>query len=192
MLTHLMSTCKKYPDKFNKSQSKLSFEVKEREMSVGEGCVGNMVIAKYNAMKIRLAIAKMIIEDELPFRFVVAEGFQDFMKTIEPRFQNPSHYTVMKDCVKFFMSEKEKLRAMFMTTGAWVCLSTDTWISVQKLNYMVITSYFIDSDLNLHKKIFNFCLIPNHKGDIIGEKILSCILKWGIRNIFTITVDNAT
>ena len=85
-----------------------------------------MVIAKYNATKIRLAIAKMIIKDELPFRFVEAEGFQDFMKTIEPRFQIPSRYIVMKDCVKLLMSEKEKLRAMFMIIGARVCLTTDT------------------------------------------------------------------
>jgi hypothetical protein len=76
MLTHLKSTCKKYPGKFDKSQSKLSFEVKnEREMSMGDGCVGNMVIAKYNATKIRLTIAKMIIKAELSFRLVETEGF---------------------------------------------------------------------------------------------------------------------
>jgi hypothetical protein len=98
----------------------------------------------------------------------------------------------MKDCVKLFMSKKEKLKAMFMTTGAQVCLTTNTWTSVQKLNYMVIISHFIDSDWNLHKIILNFCLIPNHKGDTIGEKILPCMLEWGIRNIFIITVDNAT
>ena len=146
-------------------------------MSVGDGCVGNMVIAKYNATKIRLAIAKLIIKAELPFRFVETEGFQEFMNTIEPRFQVHSRYTMMKDCVKLYMSEKEKLRAMFMTIGARVCLTTDSWTSVQKLNYMVITSHFIDNDWNLYKRILNFCLIPNHKGNTIGEKILSCMLE---------------
>jgi hypothetical protein len=58
----------------------------------------------------------MIIVDELPFRFVEGEGFQNFMKTVEPRFLIPSHYSVMKDCVKLFMFDKEKLRAMFVTT----------------------------------------------------------------------------
>jgi hypothetical protein len=33
------------------------------------------VIAKYNAQKIRLAISKMIIVDELPFKFVEGDGF---------------------------------------------------------------------------------------------------------------------
>jgi hypothetical protein len=193
MLTHLKSTCKKYLGRFAKSQSELSFEVKkEGKMSVGDGFVGNMVIAKYNATKIRLAIAKMIIKAELPLWFVKTEAFQEFMNTIEPRFQVPYRYTVMKDCVKLFMFENEKLMAMFMTTDARVCLTTDTWTSVQKLNYIAITSHFIDSDWNLYKRILNFCLISNHKGDTIGEKILECMLGWGIRNIFTITIDNAT
>jgi hypothetical protein len=73
--------------------------------------------------KIRITISKMIIVDELPFRFVECKGFQDFMKTVGPRFPILSRYTVMKDCVKLFMSNKKKLRAMFMTTGDRVCLN---------------------------------------------------------------------
>jgi hypothetical protein len=75
------------------------------------------------------------------------------MKTVEPRFLIPSRYTVMKDCIKLFMSEKEKLREMFLRTGACVCLTTDCWTSVQNLNYMCVTTQFIDSDWNLHKRI---------------------------------------
>jgi len=76
-----------------------------------------------------------------------------------------------------FMSENEKLRAMFLTSGAWVRLTSDCWTSIQNLNYMCITAHFIDSNQNLHKRILNFCLIPNHKGQIIGGKIESCMLE---------------
>jgi hypothetical protein len=77
MLTQLKKTCKKYPGKFHKSQSKLTFEVKkEGQMLVGKGSVGNLVIVKYNAMKIRLKIAKMIIKDELPFSLWKVKGFR--------------------------------------------------------------------------------------------------------------------
>lgn len=92
-------------------------------MTVDEGSIDNLVIAKYNAKKIRVEISNMIIVNELPFRFVESEGFQDFMKTVELRFPILSRYTMMKDCVNLFMSEKKKLRAMFMTTGAQVCLN---------------------------------------------------------------------
>jgi len=113
---------------------------------VGDRSVGNLVIAKYNVQKIREALAKMVIVDELPFKFVEGEGFHDFMKTVESRFKISSRYTVMKDCMKMFISEKEKLREMFLTTSARVCLTTDTWTSIQNLNYMCVTCHFIDSD----------------------------------------------
>jgi len=45
---------------------------------MGEGSIGNLVIAKYNVQKIREALAKMVIVDELPFKFVEGEGFHDF------------------------------------------------------------------------------------------------------------------
>jgi hypothetical protein len=114
------------------------------------------------------------------------------MKTVEPRFSIPSCYTVMRDCVRLYMSKKEKLRAMLLTTDARVCLTTNSWTSIQNLNYMCITVHFIDSNQNLHKRILNFCLLPNHKGKTIGQKIESCMLEWGISSIFTITVDNAS
>jgi hypothetical protein len=40
---------------------------------------------------------------------------------------------------------------------------------------MCVTCHFIDSDWNLHKRIINFSLIPNHKGDTIGEKLVSLV-----------------
>jgi hypothetical protein len=57
---------------------------------------------------------------------------------------------------------------------------------------MCITTHFIDCEWNLHKRIINLCLIPNHKGETIGGKIELCMLEWGIGSIFTITVDNAS
>jgi hypothetical protein len=99
-------------------------------MTVGDGYVSNLMITKCNATKIKEAIAKMITKDELPFRLVEGEGFQDFMKIVEPKFSIPSRYTVMNDCIRLFMPEKEKLRAMFKTIGVRVCLTTDTWTSM--------------------------------------------------------------
>jgi hypothetical protein len=114
------------------------------------------------------------------------------MKTVKPRFSIPSRYTVMRDWVRLSMFEKEKFRGMFLTSGTWVCLTTDYWTSIKNLNYMCITAHFIDSEWNLHKKILNFCLIPNHKDETIWEKIESRMLEWGIGSIFIVTFDNAS
>jgi hypothetical protein len=145
MLQHIRKSCKKYHGRLDKSQTKLSFEAKrEGQGVVGEGTCGNLVFTKYNATKKRESISHMIIVDELLFRFVEGEGFQNFMKTVEPRYSIPTRYTMMRDCVRLYMSEKEKLRAMFLTSDIRVCLTTDSWTSVQNLNYMCITAHFID------------------------------------------------
>jgi hypothetical protein len=52
----------------------------------------------------------MIVEDELPFLFVDANGFRKFMKVVEPRFNTPSHFTVMRDCVKMYLKNKSDLK----------------------------------------------------------------------------------
>ena len=42
------------------------------------------------------------------------------------------------------------------------------------------------------KKIMNFSLVPDHKGENIGRVVEICLLQWGIDHIFTITVYNAS
>ncbi|KAL0536677.1 hypothetical protein IC582_025637 [Cucumis melo] len=91
-----------------------------------------------------------------------------------------------------YMKEKKKLKNALTRSGQRVCLTTDTWTSVQNINYMVLTAHFIDDDWNLHKRILNFCQVANHKGDTIGRAIEKCLEGWGIDRLFTVTVDNAS
>ena len=97
----------------------------------------------------------------------------------------------MRDCLQLYMMEKEKLKYMFVSSSQRVCLTTDTWTSIQNLTYMSLTAHFIDKDWKLHKRIINFLKVPNHKGVTIGREIEACMLEWGIDSIFTVTVDNA-
>nr|XP_043609582.1 zinc finger BED domain-containing protein RICESLEEPER 2-like [Erigeron canadensis] len=69
----------------------------------------------------------------------------------------------------------------------------DTWMSVQRINYMSLTAHYVDNDWILRKKVLNFCPISSHCGVDIGKAVEMCLIKWGIEsNVFTITVDNAT
>ncbi|KAM3363188.1 hypothetical protein P3S68_018042 [Capsicum galapagoense] len=91
MLTHLL-TCSKMPRNqiADKDQTQLGFQ------SV-EGGVA--------------ALCRMVIVDELPFRFVEKEGFRNFMKVAQPHFKIPSRTTVTRDCFKLFDEEKQKLKS---------------------------------------------------------------------------------
>ncbi|KAI5433299.1 hypothetical protein KIW84_020542 [Lathyrus oleraceus] len=90
------------------------------------------------------------------------------------------------------MDEKQKLKAFFKSDCNRVALTTDCWTSIQNQNYLTLTAHFVDNEWNYQKRIISFTVIPNHKGDTVGRKIEEVLRDWGIRNVSTITVDNAT
>lgn len=132
----------------------------------------------------------MIIIDELPFSFVESQGFRKFCQVACPNFDPPSRRTIVRDIYQLYLDQKLQLRKIIQRQR--VSLTTDTWSSIQNVNYMSLTAHFIDSDWKLHKRILNFCVIANHKDETIGKAIENCLRLWGIEKVFTITVDNAS
>ena len=147
---------------------------------------------EFSIKKIRMAPARMIIVDELSFQFVEYEGFNYYMNLVEPRFPIPSCVTIAKDCIKLYLNERKKLKDVLSTKKQKVCLTTDTWTSMQNLNYLLLTCHFIDSDWKYQKRILKFCLVPNHKGETIGKVVEKYLREWSINIILTIIVDNAS
>ncbi|OMO51751.1 hypothetical protein COLO4_37526 [Corchorus olitorius] len=90
--------------------------------------------------------------------------------------------------------EKKKLKALLKNVSK-ICLTTDLWRSSnQKIEYMVLTAHFIDSNWRLQKRIISFVHIPPpRRGVEIVDCIYKCLQEWGIENkVFTISIDNAT
>ena len=93
-----VKTCKKNLKNKNndKSQPTISYHYKKTVVE-GENDTKEIEVHQFSIKKIRLALARMIIVDELPFRFVEHEGFIYYMNVVEPRFPIPSRVTVAKD-----------------------------------------------------------------------------------------------
>ncbi|KAL0405869.1 UNVERIFIED_CONTAM: Zinc finger BED domain-containing protein RICESLEEPER 2 [Sesamum latifolium] len=159
-----------------------------QSMDIKESC-SHM---KFDQEALRQGLTRMIIMDELPFKFVENEEFWQFMSLALPHFMIPSRTTVTRDCYKLFFDEKKKLMNYFKSSGQRISLTTDTWTSNQRLTYMCLTVHYIDSDWKMHKVILNFIPCPTHRGDDVGLLIETCLLDWGIDKIFAITVDNAS
>ncbi|KAK8594117.1 hypothetical protein V6N13_125927 [Hibiscus sabdariffa] len=187
-LKYHMMQCKKNPtDMVDTNQSQLVLPSKG-----SEGEVGHITNWKFDQETVRKALAKMIVIGELPFKFVESEGFRKFMSVACPRFRIPSRFTITRDVYQLYLDERIKLKQYLKSSCSKVCLTTDTWTSLQRVNYMCLTVHFIDNDWKLNKKIINFCPISNHKGEAIGMMIEKCLLGWGIDKLFTVTVDNAS
>ncbi|KAF7130655.1 hypothetical protein RHSIM_Rhsim10G0136400 [Rhododendron simsii] len=184
---HMLS-CSKNPDiqKLKKQTSLASYAQVKGEPRSGIG------LWKFDQKACRDALAKMIIMDELPFRFVEREGFRSFCRVLQPLFKTFSRQTVARDIVDLYASAKTKIRNLFKKSNQRICLSTDSWTSLQNLSYMCLTAHFIDKDWKLHKRILNFCVISSHKGEAIGKALEACLIEWGVGRVCTVTVDNAT
>ncbi|CAL5429095.1 unnamed protein product [Camellia sinensis] len=183
-----VANCSKCPYNHEiKKQKTLSFQsIKE------EGSENSLGLWKFEQDACRDALAQMIVKDELPFRFVEREGFRHFCSVMQPNFRKLSRITVARDCVTLFSNEKKKLRNLFMKSNQRICLTTDSWTSLQNVSYMCLTAHFIDKDWKLHKRILSFCVISSHKGEAIGRAVEACLIDWGIEKLCTLTVDNAS
>ncbi|MBA0753546.1 hypothetical protein Gogos_022357 [Gossypium gossypioides] len=133
-----------------------------------DGCMKRQTW-KYDQAKIREVDSHMIMVHELPFAFTEYEIFTLLMKTAS------SHY----------------VRISCVTT------KTDCWTSYegQKIQYMVLTAYFVDSDWDLQKKkVLNFVdEPPPHSGVVVYDALCKCLQNWGIEGkVCLISVDNAS
>ena len=133
MKTHIQSQCLKYPyRKEEKNQSTLAFKPKEE----GESC-GRLVPHVFNFEACKKAMVEMIILDELSFRFMEGLYFRRFMSVAQPRFHPiPCSTTIAKAWFRVFLDEKQKLKDALREQ--WVCLTIDTWTSIQNLNYICL------------------------------------------------------
>ncbi|GKC60998.1 zinc finger BED domain-containing protein RICESLEEPER 2 [Tanacetum coccineum] len=135
---------------------------------------------------------KKILVVKLPFKFVEHEVFVEYTKACNGRFVLPSRHKLSKDAAKYYLDERNKLLTYLTKPTTTTHLTTDTWASsCKKTNYMVVTAHFIDDELNMHKRIINFRPIDSHKAEDISSDLLKCIVGWGIKNVLTMTVDNA-
>ena len=99
LLNHITS-CKVY--NIDSVQTQISF----KPSMEGDYVLG---VWKFDAQIVRKALAKMIVLDELPFKFVDGEGFKEFIATVCPKFHIPSRWTVARDCYELFLDRKNEL-----------------------------------------------------------------------------------
>lgn len=103
---HLRSCQKNTYRVEDKKQKLLSFSKKSGD----EECSNSLVAVSWTKDGARQYLAKYIILDELPFRYVEGEGFKQFACYMNPKFDPPSRITVARDIFQLYLDEKKKLK----------------------------------------------------------------------------------
>ena len=142
--------CKANPSNNSSSQTQLILQTNnDDEDNATQESKDSLVPWKFEQKYARKALAEMIIIDELPFSFVEGMGFRKYMKVCQSAHVIPSRSTITRDCFQLFLDEKAKLKAQMKLATHRVCLTTDAWTSIQQVNYMCVTTHFIDNDWKL-------------------------------------------
>ena len=178
-------------DKGKGKQTELLLQPREGDKDSEDGDE-KLKCGTVNLKEVWEALIHIIIVDELPFKHGEKAGFKYFMSIACHRFHIPSHTNVARNFFQLYMSEKTKLKELLKNCQR-IRVTTDTWTSIQRINYLCIIAHFIDNDWKLHKNIINFCPISSRKGEAIGKAVEACLESWGIEDKpFTVTVDNAS
>ncbi|CAM8944271.1 unnamed protein product [Rhodiola kirilowii] len=158
----------------------------------GSSNVTNVKPWKYDNTRIRELMSHMVIVHKLPFAFAKYELINLLMKEASSEFMKVSRNTLKADCITSYQNEKKKLISLLSSVKK-VSITTDIWRSGQKIEYMVVTCYFV-SEWKLHKRILSFCHIPPpHNGADVCDVLNKCLTDWNLTNkLATVTVDNAS
>jgi hypothetical protein len=71
-----------------------------------------------------------------------------------------------------------------MTSNQRVCLTTDTWTSIQNINYMCVTAHFFYHQWTLHRRLLSFRQVSDHKDITIGRALEQYLVECGISRLF--------
>ncbi|RYR19682.1 hypothetical protein Ahy_B03g064550 isoform B [Arachis hypogaea] len=107
MRYHLLNQCKKFP---RDSVTLVKQSLPSNKKKEGEGV---FTAVTFDDEMCRKALARMIIVDELPFKFIEGEGSRFYMSIVQPIFSLPGRITVAKDCWNLYISEKNRLKTVF-------------------------------------------------------------------------------
>ena len=114
------------------------------------------------------------------------------MKVCQPGHVIPCRTIVARDIMQLYFDEKANLKVQMKRTSHKICLTTDTWTSLQQVNYMCVTAHFVDDNWKLQKRVINFCPVSSHRGHDIGVLLEMTLKEWDLQNVLTVTVDNAS
>ena len=148
----------------------------------------------YNHERIREKFGKVVASMNLPLGFTQYPRVLDLMEDLQPSFKRIPKTTIRNDIIKNYKNKKQIIVEELTNYNGVLSVTSDIWTSCKDDPYASVTSHYIDSNWELHKKVLGFHLICHpHDGPNIYECITSVFKEYDIVNkIFSITFDNAS
>ncbi|KAL1254917.1 hypothetical protein QQF64_012978 [Cirrhinus molitorella] len=126
------------------------------------------------------ALVTMIVKDLQPFSIVEDEGFQEFVKKLDPTYVLPSRKTVKLMVRQKYQEEKQKAMEHLKNILS-VCLTAEMWTSLTMESYLGVTCHYTDGNTELGSVVLGVSKFPKqHTADNIKEALSDVISDWGL------------
>lgn len=143
--------------------------------------------------KVDQELIGLFVRDFQPFSIVEDKGFRKFVNSLNPSYELPSRTTISSAMIPAAYERTHLKIKELVTQVESVCLTTDSWTSVNNDSFMAVTIHFIDQEFHL-KSVLLECAIMQYKHTAINlaNDLKRIVAQWGLENKITLAVsDNA-
>ncbi|XP_073730758.1 E3 SUMO-protein ligase ZBED1-like [Misgurnus anguillicaudatus] len=137
-------------------------------------------------------LTEFICKDMRPISIVDGEGFQNFVRALNPRYNFPSRVTVSNRIAKLYDCTTKSVKELLNNRS--VALTTDGWTSLHTDAYVTVTAHFISDDWEIKNYVLKTEeLREKHTAENVSDCILHILGAFEIKpeSVISVTTDNA-
>lgn len=136
----------------------------------------------------------LFITDYQPFSVVDDKGFKNFVSALNPGYQLPNRKTISNSMIPAEYEKCMNVVKQELLSVTSVCLTTDSWTSVNNESYLAVTVHYVTDNFQL-KSILLECskLSKSHTSANLAQSIKNIIDKFHLgAKVLIIVSDNAS
>ncbi|KAF8795059.1 Zinc finger BED domain-containing protein 4 [Argiope bruennichi] len=138
-------------------------------------------------------LLKMIVKEYQPFSLVEDGEFQKFVHMLCPNYKLPTRKTLSNTILQTcYVESIQKVKENVKLAPA-ICLTMNSWTSINNESFLAVTAHFIDSATQLKTFLLDCSkLDASHTSSELCKQIKRIASEWEITNkIVAIVTDNA-
>jgi hypothetical protein len=148
----------------------------------------------YNPETAHIELCHLIARLELPLGIGAYDAFVEYIRRAHNhRYASVCRQTTTRDLVKHF-NQTQTIMLDCLNTCSSVAITSDIWNGNAKEDYLSVVAHFVNSNLELEKKLIGLRLIDvSHSGSNIVDRVSTVLDEWSLTDkIFSFTLDNAS
>lgn len=139
-------------------------------------------------------LLRVIAKGYLPFSTVEEAEFKKFIQLLNPTYNLPTRKTLSNSLLTRYYEEVHKKVEEHVEKADAVCITTDSWTSLNNDSFIAVTAHYLDERTQLKSFLLD-CVqySASHTADNIAQFLSNVFRNWKIHHkIAAIVTDNAS